>query len=402
MSGAREGRPEVPVRVSLAVGLLLALSLPALAQPTGGLAGALDGELPWDDGIVAAARPLVADGDLAAADVDALVAAAGQRVSAREGGTILGVVERRVEALPAYEVGDEARARVVRAGCVIGLSPASRAAVAAGKTYAGTRTPEAVREALARARLNGAVAYDVTETNAEGEGVYSEYPSVTPATENMRFGWTEVTPAALDADLQDTRPRLLLSGTESVTVDGEELSVVRYTRGERGTGSIAASYDEAFHAVDRFDEAVRAQLGYPEWMRGLQVSALREARSSSGDRWASNCAILADGSIHCLPAARRHSSEPGLILTNPALARGKQLLWHGHLTAEAGVITSVGTAGRMAKRVAEGKDVLVNPVTLLRAWGFQLAPALEVRSEHATARHVQDDARGVLRQPPPG
>ncbi len=386
----------------LSVALLLTLHVSAFAQPVPGVIGIVDSSsIPapsLDDGIVATARPRVQDGALGADDVDALFAAAGPKVSAREGATILAVVEGKA-GLPAYQVDEAARARLVRAACAIGLQPASRAAVDAGKTYSGARTPETVRQVLARARLNGATAYDVTATNSDGEGIYSDYPSLTPATENMRFSWTEVTPAALLADQDDVSARLLLAGTAKVTLDGQEVEVSRYTRGEKGTGSIAANYDEAYHPVDAFNEAVRVQLGYPEWMRGLSVTAIREARSSRGDRWASNCAIMADGTFHCLPSARRHSAHPELILTNPALARGKQLLWHGHLTAEGGVITSVGTAGRIAKRVSEGKDALVNPVSLLRAWGFQLAPGLSCDSEHATARHLQDDERCVLRQP---
>jgi hypothetical protein len=386
----------------LSVALLLTLQASAFAQPLPGVIGIVDSSSisapALDDAIVAAARPRVQDELLGASDVDALFAAAGPKVSAREGATILAVVEGKA-GLPAYQVDEGARARLVRAACALGLAPASRTAVDAGESYSGARTPERVREVLARARLNGATAYDVTATNSDGEGIYSDYPSLTPATENMRFSWTEVTPAALLADRNDVSPRLKLAGTGKVTLDGQEVEVARYARGEQGTGSIAANYDEAYHPVDAFDEAVRVQLGYPDWMRGLTVTALREARSASGDRWASNCAILADGTFHCLPSARRHSAHPELILTNPALARGKQLLWHGHLTARAGVITSVGTAGRIAKRVAEGKDALVNPISLLRAWGFELAPGLEVDSEHATARHLQDDERCVLRQP---
>lgn len=380
----------------------LASAAPALAQPAGGLVGAL-GDKPRDARIVAAARPLVADGELGPDDVDALLAAAGARVNAREGGTILALLdEKKVDGLPAYEVTDAARARLTHAARLLDLQPASREAVEAGKTYAGTEPPRSVQETLARARLNGAVAYDVTETNADGEGVYSDYPSLTPATENMRFSWTEVTPAALEADLKDTRKHLRLAGVESVTVDGDQVSIVRYRVDERGTGSISASYDEAFHPVRGWGEALRLELGYPEWMRGLPASAPREARSTSGDRWASNCAILADGSIHCLPAARRHSATPTLILTNPALARGRQVLWNGHLTARAGVITSIGTSGRISKRAAEGRDVFVNPLPLLKAWGFEVAPGVEVRSEHSTARYLQDEEGCVLRQVPTG
>lgn len=390
-------------KTPLAALLLLTSASAASAQPSpggGGLTAVLDPAAAWDDRLVDAARPLVADGELGQDDLDRLLAAAGARVNPREGGTLLGLVERQVTGLPAYAVGDAARAHLERLGKLMGLSPASRDGVEAGRTYAGTTPPPAVGQVLARARLHGAVAADITATDADGEGVYSDYPSLTPATENLRFEWTEVTPAALAADRLDTRPRLVLRGVETVTVDGDQVSVVRYEVGHQGTGSISASYDEAFHPVRRFDELVRVRLGYPEWLREWGVTAIREARGTSGDRWASNCAILADGSFHCLPAARRHASAPNLILTNPALARGKQVLWVGHLTARAGVITSVGTSGRFSRRCAEGKDVLVNPIPLLRAWGFELVPGLEARSEHATARYLQDDERCVLRQAP--
>jgi hypothetical protein len=380
---------------------LASFATPVLAQPSGGLVGAISGR-DWDGRTVRAARPLVADGDLSAADVDALLAAAGARVNAAEGGTILGLLDKKVGDLPEYAVTDEARDRLVNAARLLDLQSASREAVEAGKTYAGTEPPRSVQEVLARARLNGAVAYDVTETNADGEGVYSDYPSLTPATENMRFSWTEVTPAALEADKNDTRPHLRLAGVERVTIDGDEVSLVRYRVSEGGSGSISAAYDEAYHPVRGWGEGLRVRLGYPEWMRAWSADAVREARSTSGDRWASNCAILADGSIHCLPAARRHSATPGLILTNPALARGRQVLWNGHLTARAGVITSVGTSGRISKRAAEGRDVFVNPLPLLKAWGFEVAPGLQVRSEHSTARYLQDDEGCVLRQVPPG
>lgn len=388
------------MRPTLLLGCLALLATPALAQPTGGLAGAVDPATTPDARVMRAARLRLIDRVLDASDVDALRAAAGERVNAREGATLLAVVEKTLPGLPDYGVTDEARAHLIDLACTLDLQPASREAVAAGTTYAGTETPAGVREVLARARLNGAAAYDVTEEDDDGEGVYTHYPSITPATENMRFEWTQVTPAALEADLRDETPRLAIRGSEQVTIEGDAVSVVRYEVRQRGTGSIAASYDEAFHPVRRFDEVLREQLGYPEWMRDWGVEAIREARSTSGDRWASNCAILADGSVHCLPAARRHSSSPGLILTNPALARGRQLLWHGHLTARAGVITSVGTAGRVSRRVAEGRDVVINPLPLLKAWGFQLAPGLAARSEHATARYQQDDAACVLRQLP--
>jgi hypothetical protein len=386
-------------RPLLSLNVLLAfLSAPALAQPAGGVIGALEGDL--DPDLVSRARALAADEALSAADVEALFAAAGQRINPREGATLLAVLDGKVPGIAADAVSAEARAKALELAVTKDLFPASAGAVAAGRTYAGTEAPLSVREVLARARLNGAVAFDPAETNEEGEGVYTDYPSITPASENMRFAWTEVTPAALKADLEDTRPRLVIRGSASVDVNGDQVSVARYEVAEKGTGSISSAYDEVFHPVRSFSEATRVRLQYPDWMSAWKVDAIREARSSSGDRWASNCAILSDGSIHCLPAVRRHSAHPNLILTNPALARGHQLLWNGHLTARAGVITSVGTSGRISRRAAEGRDRFVNPLPLLRAWGFELAPGLEVRSEHATARYLQDDEACVLRELP--
>ncbi len=71
-------------------------------------------------------------------------------------------------------------------------------------------------------------------------------------------------------------------------------------------------------------------------------------------------AILADGTLHCLPAARR--SEPqDVILTNPALSRGKNMLFNGHITANNGVITSIEMSGRLSKMAAEGGSTLSTP-----------------------------------------
>ena len=44
-------------------------------------------------------------------------------------------------------------------------------------TFAQTELPADVYQALGRARLNGAVAYDVNELDDDGEGIWSPYPS---------------------------------------------------------------------------------------------------------------------------------------------------------------------------------------------------------------------------------
>ena len=381
--------------------LLALLATPAVAQPSGGgVVGVIQGQ-ELDQGLLARARLLVADQSLSAEDVDALFAAAGNRINEREGATIQAILDGKAEGIAAEAVSDEARARGVHLACLKDIQQQDVETIGAGQLFGGGEAPLSVRQVLARARLNGAVAFDPAETNEEGEGVYTDYPSITPATENMRYAWTQVTPAALKADMEDVSPRLVIRGSQSVEINGDAVTVARYEVREKGTGGISAAYDEAYHPVRFFSESLRTQLQYPDFMSSWKVDAIREARGSSGDRWASNCAILSDGSIHCLPAVRRHSAHPGLILTNPALARGHQLLWNGHLTARGGVITSMGTSGRISRRAAQGRDRFVNPLPLLRAWGFEIAPGLEIRSEHATARYLQDDEACVLRQKDP-
>lgn len=381
--------------------LLALLATPAAAQPSGGgVVGVIQGQ-ELDQGLLARARLLVADQSLSAEDVDALFAAAGNRINEREGATIQAILDGKVEGIAAEAISDEARARGVHLACLKDIQQQDVETIGAGQLFGGGEAPLSVRQVLARARLNGAVAFDPAETNEEGEGVYTDYPSITPATENMRYAWTQVTPAALKADMEDVSPRLVIRGSQSVEINGDAVTVARYEVREKGTGGISAAYDEAYHPVRFFSESLRTQLQYPDFMSSWKVDAIREARGSSGDRWASNCAILSDGSIHCLPAVRRHSAHPGLILTNPALARGHQLLWNGHLTARGGVITSMGTSGRISRRAAQGRDRFVNPLPLLRAWGFEIAPGLEIRSEHATARYLQDDEACVLRQKDP-
>lgn len=381
--------------------LLALLATPAAAQPSGGgVVGVIQGQ-ELDQGLLARARLLVADQSLSAEDVDALFAAAGNRINEREGATIQAILDGKAEGIAAEAVSDEARARGVHLACLKDIQQQDVETIGAGQLFGGGEAPLSVRQVLARARLNGAVAFDPAETNEEGEGVYTDYPSITPATENMRYAWTQVTPAALKADMEDVSPRLVIRGSQSVEINGDAVTVARYEVREKGTGGISAAYDEAYHPVRFFSESLRTQLQYPDFMSSWKVDAIREARGSSGDRWASNCAILSDGSIHCLPAVRRHSAHPGLILTNPALARGHQLLWNGHLTARGGVITSMGTSGRISRRAAQGRDRFVNPLPLLRAWGFEIAPGLEIRSEHATARYLQDDEACVLRQKDP-
>lgn len=384
--------------------LFAAAASPALAQPTGNLVRGLGGETADSFRItrsnrteIRTVKSLTLDGELSPEDLAEVIESAGRRVSPEEMAVVRLALTGKVPGGPDFDVPDATRDAAVDMLYTVNLFDASRDALKDGDSYGGTEIPLTVKQVVARAKLNGAVAYDVTEKDEDGEGVYSHYPSVTPATENMAFAWTEVTPGSLQADMDDTDEHLRISGSRSVTLEDEPFSVANYTTMTGGTGSISAAYDEVFHPVRQFGATILKSLGYPE---DLDVDAVRGARSSSGNKWSSNCAILSDGTFHCLPAVRRHSASSGLILTNPALARGQQLLWNGHLRVDRGKVVYVGTSGGIAKRAARGRDIFVNPLPLLKAWGFELADGLQVTSEHGTARPALDDDRAIMFETP--
>lgn len=104
------------------------------------------------------------------------------------------------------------------------------------------------------------------------------------------------------------------------------------------------------------------------------------ARGPGGQKYASNFAILADGSVHAVPASHRSKGDPGLILTTASLGRGKQMLFNGHLHMENGVVNYVGMSGRLGKLKEDGTK-FADPVAILKAWGFQVTPGLTVTQE---------------------
>jgi len=337
------------------------------------------------------------DGSLSAADFKAALAAAGGRMNENEAEALRQALEGKLYETDGFAVEPEARETAVDLIFTANLFDESVQALSGGKTFGGTEIPRAVKEVVARAKLNGAVAYDVTDTNEDGEGKYSDYPAVTPATVNMAFAYTEITPKSLLDDMHDTSTHLRMAGSDSVDLNGEPFRVARYKEAVGGTGSISAAYDEIFHPVQAYAPSVLAMLGYP---LDLDNEAVAKVRTSSGDKWSSNCGILSDGTIHCLPAVRRHEANRGLILTNPALSRGHQMLWNGHIRVVKGVVTYIGTSGRIAKRAAEGKDRFIDPVALLKAWGFEVAPGLRVTSEHGSAEPVIDSENAVMKANP--
>ncbi|MFK8004391.1 MAG: hypothetical protein AB8H86_32795 [Polyangiales bacterium] len=259
-----------------------------------------------------------------------------------------------------------------------------------GISYGDTEIPPAVRELVARARLHGAIAYDVQEIKeSTGEPVWNPYLSTTPPVGNMTFDYTEVTPEALAADIADVDAVYdRITGTETEQwCDGsgncQDYQQVTYAQGVGGTGNVLSQYDEAYH---------------PNIY----------ARGSQGQRWANNCAILSDGSVHCLPASRR-SELQDLILTNPHLSRCnshagfeegcRHLLYHGHIDIRDGVVTGVEMSGRISKRAAKGQAIFIDPIAVLEAWGFEMRPGLSIRFGNTSeGTPIRDTEGGVVRE----
>lgn len=301
------------------------------------------------------------DGKLNAADVKAAFAEA--KKDGKTDRAELQEIAKAVAGTPGVTVDAAAKKAALELAGKADLFQKSSRAVGAGKTLAGTSVPPAVTQLLQQARLAGAVVWDPATSDE-----YSHYPSMSRPVGNMAFGHTEVTPRALADDMAFQGEMNWMSSPK----DNE----MTYRKGKGGTGSISANYDEAQHP-DLF------------------------ARSSSGDKWANNFAILADGSLHCLPASRRDQDNPELILTNPSLGRGQQMMFNGHLEVRRGVVVGVEMSGGLSKRAAKGDDVFIDPIALLKAWGFQVAPGLEVQwgnTKHGTP--VRDEAQGIIRMGP--
>jgi len=349
--------------------------IPDYVEPGGGKADA--------DDVASAIARMVTDGVLDADDVRAAFEATGNRVSRSEVLVIRDAVES-----DAYEVTDDAKSTALSMARLANLFEYEVDHLSGSDaSYGGSEIPGAVQDLIARARLNGAIAYDVQEQNDEGEGVWNPYPSTTPPVENMTFEHTEITPWRLAEDRDDAGITYnAIVGSEAAEYCNgsgtcQEYETARYEARTGGTGNITAHYDHVYHE-DLF------------------------ARGRSGQIWASNCAILSDGAVHCLPAARR-SALRDLILTNPHLSRCngyqgfetgcKHLLYHGHITARAGVITSIEVSGRLSKRVARDRASIVDPIAVLEAWGFEISPSLSIRYGNTEeGRPVRDLERGVL------
>ncbi|MBS1150290.1 MAG: hypothetical protein H6Q89_1988 [Myxococcaceae bacterium] len=234
----------------------------------------------------------------------------------------------------------------------------------ATKSFGGTQIPEAVKKAVTEAMAKGALAYDVREMKGDpvydsshGEpamiidGKFNPYGQDQQAVDSMAFNHTELTPAKIEADMTTPSTWQELNGYSADRKTAQFKTVTGV-----GNGKITELYDEAT---------------WPETF----------GRGAGGQKYASNFAILADGSVHAVPASRRTAAEPWRILTTASLGRGKQMLFNGHIHMEKGVVTYVGQSGRLGKLEEKGEGKFVDPVEIIKAWGFKTAPGLKVTQE---------------------
>jgi len=234
----------------------------------------------------------------------------------------------------------------------------------ATKSYGGTPIPDAVKKLVNEAIAGGATAYDVRElksdpvydtSHGDGEltidGKYNPYAQESDPVDSLAFSHTELTPEKIAKDMETEQTWKEINGYSS----GGQVAEFKEVTG-KPNGRITELYDEAT---------------WPDTM----------ARGPGGQKYASNFAILADGSFHAVPASRRYEGNPNLILTTASLARGKHMLFNGHLRMENGVVNYVGLSGRLCKLEDKGDAKFIDPIKLLEAWGFKMAPGLSVTRE---------------------
>ena len=309
-----------------------------------------------------------------------------------------------------FVVTDDGRANAIECGRLLGLTDAERQSAAAGLTNGGAEIPAAVRQLIGRARLRGALLYDVTEHQSDGSAElrWTAYQAGTPPLGNMTFDYTEITPHALAVDMATRQRYQVITGVEDGVVQYETVDAFGTGSNKPGEAGSDSRHSDLY------------------------------ARGRSRQRWASSCAILSDGSVHCLPASQRSvfrtapassgTSTEDLdykkwVLTARHLSRCheavveaegflheagdgepiaadscRQLLMHGWIDVEGGVVQRVEIAGRLADVIDSDAAALIDPLALLRAWGFTTADDVErlVAKSPAMEFEVTDD--GVIQR----
>ena len=66
-----------------------------------------------------------------------------------------------------------------------------------------------------------------------------------------------------------------------------------------------------------------------------------------------------------------------------------------------GVVISIEMSGRLSKLAARGKATFVDPVAVLEAWGFEIAPNVRIRyGNTGNGTPVQVEDQFVIRDAP--
>lgn len=327
-------------------------------------------------------RTAAQDRRIEAKEVDGLVQAAGsisvdeEKALKEEADRFAGQMDPDAQQKMKQRLGEIAQARTVAATVnrrvqfeAAALSAEVKqlhTAGAATSSFGGSPIPEAVKTVVREGLAAGVTAYDVRELKPDPildtshgpeahvtvEGKYNPYAQSQKAVDTMAFAYTELTPKKIADDMNTAQTFNVHTGyrTEGTRQIAEFEQVTM-----KGNGRITELYDEA---------------SWPD----------TRARAQGGQKYASNFAILADGSFHAVPASRRTAAEPWRILTTASLGRDKQMLFNGHLHMENGVVTYVGMSGRLCKQQEKGAT-FIDPIALLKAWGFKTAPGLTVTNE---------------------
>jgi len=285
-------------------------------------------------------------GKMVEADIEKIFAATGGNVSHSEGMAIF----RFFKGQSGFQVPPEMLQKALDYALVWKLKPKEQKALQKRISLNGEPIPEEVIRILSWARLAGAIPYDVSSTSG---GNFTPYEQSRRPKGSLAWDYTQITPKSLKADMDDrTVVNKIIETSPSI----------KYTKSDcaNGRGSIISRYDE----------------------RSVHSHTDTFARGENCQKWANNCAIMYDGSLHCLPASRRQEGT-SLILTNPSLGRRKHMLFNGHINARNGVITYVGMSGRIAKQAADpdGKP-FVDATALIKAWGIKVNPGVTTQSEH--------------------
>ncbi|MBK7864930.1 MAG: hypothetical protein IPJ65_41300 [Archangiaceae bacterium] len=239
----------------------------------------------------------------------------------------------------------------------------------ATRSYGGNPVPETLKTFLAEQLAQGVIVYDVRQLDSDPfynynhddlgpnglqtTGVYSPYAQEQDAYGSLSFEHTELTPQKLEAERTTVQTYNVLDTTQGhngFTEEGGKGRAILKQVTAVGSARIQNSYDNAY---------------WPD----------EYGRTPGGQKWAGNFAILADGSVHAVPASRRSSGDQ-MILTTASLGRGKLELFNGHLfTDDTGTVTYVGKSGRL-------KDFkTVDAIELLKAAGFKVREGLTVTQE---------------------